>query len=90
MDEFEWDEAKRLANLEKHRIDFRDAINLFDGRPTITVEARTDVERRFVTIGFVLGNFHTVVWTWRKLRRRIISARRARDEEERRYRELHP
>ena len=28
---FEWDESKRQANLAKHRIDFQDAIGIFDG-----------------------------------------------------------
>ena len=26
---FEWDESKRLSNLEKHGIDFKDAIQIF-------------------------------------------------------------
>lgn len=29
---FEWDEAKRLANIQKHGIDFADVIEMFDGR----------------------------------------------------------
>ena len=28
---FEWDERKRLINLAKHLIDFRDAIRIFEG-----------------------------------------------------------
>ncbi len=31
--EFEWDEAKRLSNIQKHALDFQDAIILFDYRP---------------------------------------------------------
>ncbi len=30
---FEWDEAKRQSNLQKHGIDFRAAVRLFDVRP---------------------------------------------------------
>lgn len=41
MDEFEWDEAKRQANIEKHGIDFEDAIYVFEG---VTLEA---VDKRF-------------------------------------------
>jgi len=37
--EFEWDEAKRLSNLEKHRIDFADVEAIFDGRPVVTGQA---------------------------------------------------
>jgi uncharacterized DUF497 family protein len=28
---FEWDESKRQSNLAKHRIDFQDALRIFDG-----------------------------------------------------------
>lgn len=35
--EFEWDEAKRLANLRKHGIDFLDVSIVFEG-DTLTVE----------------------------------------------------
>lgn len=34
MTGFEWDEAKRLANLDKHGLDFIDSIELFDGVPS--------------------------------------------------------
>jgi len=34
---FTWDEAKRLANLRKHGIDFRDAEAIFRGN-TFTAE----------------------------------------------------
>jgi uncharacterized DUF497 family protein len=34
---FAWDEAKRRANLRKHRIDFADAEKIFHGL-TFTVE----------------------------------------------------
>jgi len=37
--DFEWDEAKRLANLEKHGVDFLRAQMLFDGRPVITAQS---------------------------------------------------
>lgn len=35
---FEWNEAKRLANLAKHRLDFAHAEALFDVRPVLTYE----------------------------------------------------
>jgi hypothetical protein len=35
------------------------------------------------------GKFFAVVWTWRDKAVRIITARRARDEEEKRYRALY-
>jgi uncharacterized DUF497 family protein len=34
---FEWDERKRSANLKIHKLDFRDAPEVFDGS-TVTYE----------------------------------------------------
>jgi uncharacterized DUF497 family protein len=33
---FEWDEAKRRSNVQKHRLDFLDVAEVFDGRQTLT------------------------------------------------------
>ncbi|TNC44242.1 BrnT family toxin [Rubellimicrobium rubrum] len=83
---FEWDEAKRERTLSERGLDFADARALFDGRPVLHVPARTETEARTLTVGQLGdGKFYTVVWTWRGEVRRIISFRRARDEEERRY-----
>ncbi len=86
----EWDEAKRQANLEKHGLDFIDADGLFDGRPVVSDHARSSVEDRYMTVGLINGRLVTLIWTWRKDRRRYISLRSARDEEKRSYRLLHP
>lgn len=83
---FEWYEAKRERTLTERGLDFADARPLFDGPPVLNVSARTETEARTLTIGRLGdGKFYTVVWTWRSEVRRIISFRRARDEEERRY-----
>ena len=87
--EFQWDEPKRLANVLKHGIDFRRAALLFDGRPHVTVRSTFAAEERFLTTGEVDGRVITVVWTPRGEVVRFISVRRARDAEERRYRDLH-
>jgi len=87
---FEWDENKRCCNLEKHKLDFVAACLLFDGRSTITGTSDNLEESRHVTTGMLDdGKFYTVVWTWRDIARRIISFRRARDVEERTYRQIH-
>ncbi len=86
---FEWDEDKRLLNLEKHKLDFIDSRLLFDGRKTITAQSVYPVEARYVTTAIIEGKFYTVVWTWREETRRIISFRRARHGEERAYRQAH-
>lgn len=86
---FEWDEDKRLTNLGKHKLDFVDARLLFDGRPTVTARSDHPFEARFVTTAMIDGKFYTVVWTWREQTRRMISFRRARNGEERAYRQTH-
>lgn len=86
---FEWDEAKRQSNLAKHGVDFVRAADVFDGRPVATAPSDRPGEVRFATVGQIDGRFYTVVWTWRAATIRIISARRARHEEEDRYRALH-
>jgi uncharacterized protein len=86
---FEWDESKRRRNVEWHGLDFLDAQPLFDGRPVYTYTSPRHGEERFVTIGLLEGRFLAAVWTWREGRVRLISVRRARDAEKRRYRNLH-
>lgn len=75
---FEWDEAKRLANLRKHGIDFLDASVIFEG-DTLTVEDnRYDYrEQRFVTFGLLQGLVVAIVHSDRNDSIRIISARKA-------------
>ena len=43
---FEWDEAKRLANIEKHGIDFADVPPMFDG-DVITIEDQCNEEKLY-------------------------------------------
>lgn len=83
---FEWDEAKRRANLAKHGVDLADAALVFDGRP---VTARLGTEERYLSIAVVRGRCRTVVWTWRDDHIRLIPFRRSRDEEEDAYRKRH-
>ena len=81
---FEWDENKRQAVLEERRIDFRDAVRIFDG-PVLETLSRHPAETRWVAVGIVDGTEVTVVYTVRDGRRRIITARRARTHERREY-----
>ena len=75
---FEWDEAKREANLRKHGIDFVGIEALFEG-PTVTAEDdRMDFgEQRFLTLGLLEGKVVMVVHTDRSEVIRIISVRKA-------------
>ena len=83
---FEWDEATRAINRDKHRLDLIDGQSLFDGRSVVTYPSPRSDEKRFVTIGTVGQKFYAVVWTARGGATRLISFRRARDGEERAYR----
>lgn len=85
---YEWDERKRLGNIEKHRIDFYRAMLVFESNH-FTVELLHAGEQRWRTTGMVDGRFITVVWTRRDGNTRLISARGARDNERREYRFLY-
>jgi uncharacterized protein len=82
--EFEWDEQKRLANLAKHGIDFKDAVNVLEQNGPLYETVRNG-EVRWVTIGVLDGEPIAVVWTLRGEGRRLISARRARKHEREDY-----
>jgi uncharacterized DUF497 family protein len=86
--DFEWDEKKRAINLDEHGLDLIDATPLFDGRPVFTYPSPRHGEERFVTVGLVANRFFAVVWTERVDTIRLISFRRARDAEERKYRTI--
>ena len=81
---FEWDENKRRSVVERHGIDFEDAVQIFDGPVRETLSPRMN-EERWLAIGVVDGIEVAVVYTIRNGRRRIITARRARTNERRDY-----
>jgi uncharacterized DUF497 family protein len=87
--DFEWDEIKRLRTLRERGLDFRDARLLFDGRPLYSVPSSRFGEDRVVSIGLLEQRSIAVVWTERNGAYRIISMRRARDAEERKFRALY-
>jgi uncharacterized DUF497 family protein len=83
---FEWDENKRQANRDRHKLDLVDGEIPFDGRPVVTRSSPRGDEMRFVSVGLIGTKFFAVVWTERDVATRLISFRRARDAEERTYR----
>ena len=86
--EFEWDEAKNQANMAKHGIDFDDAIGIFNHRIVEYVDNRRHYgEIRTRVIGVLGERELAIVYTMRGEVRRIISARRARRDERRAYRQ---
>lgn len=87
---FEWDETKRLSNIEKHELDFIRARVIFDGRPVFSFPSKSVIEARTLTVGRLDdGRLCTVVWTQRIGAQRIISFRRARHGEKADYLALH-
>jgi len=75
---FEWDDQKRVANLEKHGIDFKFARLIFDGPTLEGPDNRHDYgERRIGAYGVANGEALFVIYTWRGDSRRLSSARKA-------------
>ena len=81
---FEWNEEKRKLNLAKHRIDFEDAIGIFEG-PVFERTVARHGETRIVAIGLMEDVEIVVVYVIRGKRRRIVSARRAHRNERQDY-----
>jgi uncharacterized DUF497 family protein len=84
----EWDEKKARTNVEKHGVDFSDAVGALEDPCAFTVADDSIDEERFATLGLDgLGRLLVVVYTMRKERIRLISARRATGREQRQYEE---
>jgi len=76
--QYEWDEQKRLSNARKHGIDFRDAVEIFEGDTVLMEDDRFNYgEHRFVSLGPLQGRVIVVVHTEQAGVTRIISARKA-------------
>jgi len=86
---FEWDELKRLANLKEHRVDFAEAVLIFENEVIEAIDKREDYrEIRYRALGHVEDDYFLIVYTLREKTRRIISAWRLDDEGKRRYQEI--
>ena len=84
--EFEWDRKKAISNLKKHGVDFADAVSVFEDERAITIPEDYPDEERFITIGVdFFGHILVVVYAWRKIQIRIISARKATSKEIKQY-----
>jgi uncharacterized DUF497 family protein len=78
--DFEWDEAKAVANLKNHKISFEEAKTIFADPFSITIDdpKHSVDEHRFVDIGVSPGGKILVVfYTERKRKTRLISCRKA-------------
>jgi uncharacterized DUF497 family protein len=78
---FEFDPAKSVANLAKHGIDFEAAQSLWLDDDAVEIDARSETEPRSAVIGKIGGRYWIAFVTMRTGSIRIISVRRARDNE---------
>ena len=94
MNDFELDPLKDVANKRKHGLPLDLGIQVFDRFFVEEQDVRIDYgEARFVAMGPVAAladRICVVVYTWRSAQRRLISFRKANDEEIERYRASHP
>lgn len=83
---FTWDEAKRIRNLGKHKVDFSDAQAVFSGETLTREDTREGYrEQRFVSLGELRGVPVVIVHVERGEDTRILSMRKATPAEARRY-----
>jgi uncharacterized DUF497 family protein len=93
--EFEWDPAKAASNLRKHRVAFELAATVFHDRLAVSIvdPEHSGAEERWVTLGQMADGTTVAVShtfseeTPRRVRIRLISARKATRIERRSYEE---
>jgi hypothetical protein len=78
---FEYNASKSQSNRKKHGIDFVEAQLLWLDPYLLEIPAKTVDEPRSLMIGKILDKHWSAVITCREDNIRIISVRRARDEE---------
>jgi uncharacterized DUF497 family protein len=85
--EFEWDEEKARANLNKHRVSFLTAAQIFDREVLERIDDREDYgEVRMIALGRIDTEVYRVVYTWRDENLiRVISAQKASRDERKIY-----
>ena len=85
---YQWDPNKAKSNLKKHGVSFADAVGVFEDENAITIQDEHASEERFITIGRdFLSRILVVVYTFRNIVIRIISARKATARERKLYEE---
>lgn len=84
MTHYEWDQDKREVNLNKHGVDFAD-IEHFQWDSALVGRSDRHGETRYIGVGYLQDRLYVVVFADRESATRIISLRRASQEERQRY-----
>ena len=86
---YEWDESKRRHTRKSRGINFADMVR-FDWDTALTrTDSRWDYgETRLSSIGFIKDRLHVCICCWRRDAVRVISLRKASDNEQARFREI--
>ena len=85
---FEWDARKAAQNLQRHGVSFDEAATTFGDPASLTIDHPahfTDEDRFVILATSVRRRLLVTVFTEREDRVRIITARRATDEERLQY-----
>lgn len=86
--EFDWDQYNKNKNNAKHNVTYIEAEEIFHYKKKIIIEDRkhSDQEIRYITYGITaFGRLLAVIYTLRKGKIRIISARPQSRKERRQY-----
>ena len=82
--EYEWDEEKSRANFEKRQLDFSEVRNFVWDTAIIRRSDRFQ-EPRWLAIGYIGDQLHVLIFARRNGRYRIISLRKASNDERSEY-----
>ena len=85
---FQFDENKSLSNRKKHGIDFIEAQSLWNDPERVIIPSREMDEIRNMIIGRIEKTVWSAIYTIRKENIRIISVRKARENEKEIYESL--
>ena len=83
MIEYEWDEEKRLYNLNRRGLDFNDAWRVYEAEDKITLKSPYPHEERWMDMAEINGRVMVLVYTMRGNAVRCISFRYAKRGRER-------
>ena len=85
MVHYQWDEAKRQLNLEKHKLDFADAWLVYESEEKISLRSPFPDEPRRIDMAEVEGRVWLLVYVMRDREVRCISFRYAKRKERKIY-----